>query len=266
MANGMKGRFKFMSKLLVHQDDDGPQTAPVTVLALQDKESMHENRAKALINSLARHKHKPLILDSYDKSLGTLGLLSKIFKVHDYLVSNERYFLPDSIIVFVDAHDVILRPSRGHPLHELRADFLQSGLDFILGAEQRCAHQLPEVEEFFNGQVNQMNKFPNTGFQVGRYRTYIKLYGYLIQNIRKYHCPNLNDQGVMGQFIRNQVVYGEMEEISIGLDHSQNYVKTLNSISPFVPEEITSYFIHVTWLANPNQKQKFKDVLEYYVS
>jgi hypothetical protein len=255
----------------------------ISVLTIQDKKSLENGLAKNLVNSLADQKCELKILDTYDPSL---GLLSKIFKLLDYLEERKSDYADDDIIVFVDAHDMIFRPqstnhvglfqqikdkilrSRGtnrvNLIQQLKNDFIKSGLDYIVAAEVRYAHQLPELKAFYDDYSQEPSRYVNTGFQVAYYSALIEIYTYLKDNAKRYWFKNMNDQGLIGQFFVDQTVKNVIPNLKIGMDHTRKFVSTLNSKTEFYPDEIQAYFIHVTWLENPEQLEKFEAVLKHY--
>jgi hypothetical protein len=259
----------------------------IVLITLQDEDSIRRNLAAPLINSLARYNHRVTVIDTYDKALGNL---SKLYKVRDYLSDNHSLFQDDDVVVFVDAHDVVFPPhtdARKNLLDNLREDFLRTQLDYMVGTETRYSHQF-DSKSFFDDQTDHVSRYINTGFQIGFYRAFIEIYSYIITNLPTYSARfrragqkrldlrNIklseeqwtralqDDQGAISQFYVAQKTDCVIPGLQIGMDYKRDFVSTLNSRTPFVPAEINSYFIHVTWLANPNQRRKFNEVLEYY--
>jgi hypothetical protein len=244
------------------------------------------------------------IIDTYDPAIGNL---SKLYKVRDYLSDNQSLFQDDDVVVFVDAHDVVFPPhtdARKNLLDTLREDFLRTQLDYMVGAETRYAHQLPENKSFFDDQSDHAFRYLQAGFQIGFYRAFMEIYSYIILNLptyserirrviqegldlryserlrrvieegldmrkmelpkRKWDTVLQNDQHMLSQFYVAQKMDGVIPGLKIGLDYKRDFVSTLNTQTPFVPTEADSYFIHVTWLADPDQRRKFNEVLEYH--
>jgi hypothetical protein len=234
------------------------------------------------------------IIDTYDPAIGNL---SKLYKVRDYLSDNQSLFQDDDVVVFVDAHDVVFPPhtdARKNLLDTLREDFLRTQLDYMVGAETVYAHQLSEHKSFFDDQTDHAFRYLNSGFQIGFYRAFMEIYSYIITNLptyserirravqelidlrkkehpeyrerelskRKWARALQNDQNILSQFYVAQKMDGVIPGLQIGMDYKRDFVSTLNAQTPFVPTEVDSYFIHVTWLADPDQRRKFNEVLE----
>ncbi len=141
---------------------------------------------------------------------------------------------------------------------------MRSGFDYIVATENQYTHQLPHLQSFFDEYSNEESRYVNTGFQIATYEALIRIYRYLIENIEKFRFENANDQGVIGQFFVEQVRVEPIPGLKIAMDHGRHFVHTLNSRTVFIPENIRSYFIHVTWLYNPQQMEKFKTVVNHY--
>ena len=236
----------------------------ISIITIQDKKSIEKGLAKNLVKSLTRFNHELTVIDTFDHEL---GLLSKIYKVRDYLSQNHASFRDSDVVVFVDAHDVIFPPhidARKNHLPNLRRAFLNTELDYVVAAETRYAHQLPELKDFFDRHSNEKSRYINTGFQIGYYSSFIDIYSYIIENIEKYRFNNFNDQGAISQFYIEQTADNVLPGVKIGMDHKREFISTLNSRTEFNPADIDSYFIHVTWLENTEQLQKFNEVLKYY--
>ena len=82
------------------------------------------------------------MLEAYSQTLGTL---SKIFRVRDFLRSAEQ-LADDSIIVFLDAFDVLCVRD---DMNQFTQDFIDSSQDLNVGAETISCHHGSEVLPFF---------------------------------------------------------------------------------------------------------------------
>jgi hypothetical protein len=194
------------------------------------------------------------ILDNYSQQL---GLLSKIFKVRDFLASDTD-IADDAIVVFTDAYDVLC--IRYDPAG-LAADFRATGRDLILGAETVFCHHSADVLPFFlSNYLGQPAKYLNSGFIIGYKWAYLRMLNYITSNfVEKYMMDSRqNDQRVISRFMLEN---SEMGLLNMDIDSTCKfcYTHTYDN-NPLCRDKLVSYFVHVTWLALDIQKQAYEEI------
>lgn len=214
-------------------------------------ENSKNPRLKPLYSSLQGNL---LILENYSLHL---GFLSKIFKVHEFFASNTN-IADDQIIVFTDAYDVLCiryEPTR------LVMDFLAEDQDLILGAETVFAHHSADVLPFFLSKyLGQPAKYLNAGFVMGYKWAYHLMLNYIVDNfVEKYMMDcRQNDQRVISRFMLENT---ELNLLRMDIDSTFKfcYTHTYDN-NPLCSDKLTSYFVHVTWLALEIQKQTYDEI------
>jgi hypothetical protein len=186
-----------------------------------------------------------------------LGLLSKIFKVRDFLEFNTD-IADDAIIVFTDAYDVLC--IRYDPTG-LVADFKATNKDLIIGAETVFCHHSADVLPFFlSNYSGQIAKYPNSGFIIAYKWAYLRMLDYITTNfIEKYMIDSRqNDQRVISRFMLNNI---ELNLLNMDIDSTFKfcYTHTYDN-NPLCHDRLGSYFVHVTWLALEIQKQAYEEI------
>ncbi len=204
-----------------------------------------------LYSSLQGNLH---ILDNYSPRL---GLLSKIFKVQEFLASDTN-IADDQIIVFTDAYDVLC--IRYDP-EKLAAEFRAEGKDLILGAETVFAHHSSDTLPFFlSNYLNQPARYLNSGFVIAYKWAYLRMLNYIVDNfVEKYMMDcRQNDQRVISRFMLENT---ELGLLNMDIDSSCKFCRTHTyDNNPLCPEKLTSYFVHVTWLALEMQRQAYDEI------
>ncbi|GAB1541795.1 hypothetical protein NUACC21_44680 [Scytonema sp. NUACC21] len=194
------------------------------------------------------------ILETYSPRL---GLLSKIFKVRDFLASDTD-IADDAIIVFTDAYDVLC--IRYDPAG-LAADFMATGRDLILGAETVFCHHSADVLPFFlSNYLGHPAKYLNSGFIIGYKWAYSRMLNYIANNfVEKYMMDSRqNDQRVISRFMLEN---SELGLLNMDIDSTFKfcYTHTYDN-NPLRCDNLASYFVHVTWLALEIQKQAYDEI------
>ncbi|MFC1605645.1 glycosyltransferase domain-containing protein [Pseudomonadota bacterium] len=234
------------------------------LITIQDSKSKAEGKSAALERSLERFGYSILSLDNWDPRL---HLISKVVKVGEFLKKQSKRLNPNTIVVLIDAHDVVFTNSQlvgRNSLASMARDFRATGLHYMVSSETRYAHQVPEQKKFFDQLHESPSKYINTGFQMGYLWAFSQVLAYIADNREQYHFPNINDQGLISQFFVEQLTQCVLPDIKVGIDYSRRFVSTLNSKTDFVPEQVNSYFVHVTWLDNEDQNRKFQKVVTFY--
>lgn len=198
------------------------------------------------------------ILETYCPQL---GFLSKIFKVQEFL--NADTTIPDdNIIVFTDAYDVACLRYDPQGLTEA---FKATGKDLIVGAETVFVHHSSEVLPFFlSNYLTRKAKYMNAGFIIGYKWAYRTMLNYICDNFEnRYRTPNnFNDQRVLSKFMLDNSQL-QLLKMDIDSDFKFCYTHTYDN-NPLDCEKISSYFIHVTWLALSIQAEAWETMKEFY--
>ena len=187
------------------------------------------------------------IIETYSPRL---GLLSKIFKVREFLAADTE-IADNSIIVFTDAYDVLC--SRYDP-NGLMADFKNTGKDLIIGAETVFCHHSADILPFFlDNYSGQKAKYLNSGFIIGYKWAYLRMLNYIVDNfVDKYMMDSRqNDQRVISRFMLEN---SDMNLLNMDID------STFKFCYPLDHENLAAYFVHITWLALEIQKRVYDEI------
>lgn len=184
------------------------------------------------------------------------GFVSRIFLFHRFLLSNK---MPDNeIIIFLDGYDIICNRIEG-----IERDFIGSEKEVIYAAEEVSVHHDKKATEWFKETyVQHKCKFLNAGFCIGYYSGLLKMFSFIVNNFHNlcFANPDKSDQRVIANFmVRNDT----LNIIKMDLDVKSVFCTTIPVCKNFDPN-INSYFIHVTWLANPIQKEKYDRVVSHF--
>lgn len=181
-------------------------------------------------------------------------LNSKIFSFYEYLHLN--HLNDKDIIVFIDGYDMICIKD----VQNMEIEFLNKNKDIIYSSEEYDAHHTKEVSNWLN---NRYHKFLNAGFSIGYYHAYIKMYNYIMENFQKFYINfGKNEQMIISDFfMKNET---KLKLISMDLDIKSKFCTTIPICKKFEPDTITSYFVHITWLGNPIQKEKYDNAIKYF--
>lgn len=222
-------------------------------LTLQDAESNLEKRHQYLEESIQRRGGSLHCIVEYDKKIGNL---CKILKLNDFLRFST--FEDDDVIVFCDAHDVIMHSGEISSLIDL---FFSMNCHYIISSENHASHHLSEVSEWFRKKYN--NCHINSGFQMGFVWAFKQIYGYICNHIHEFKQVRRSDQMVISQFFMKQKIENIFPKLILKLDTESLFCKTVNSATPL---DLTcpSFFIHVTWLKNVSQASKFHQLRVFH--
>ena len=194
------------------------------------------------------------IIETYSPRL---GLLSKIFKVREFLAADTE-IADNSIIVFTDAYDVLC--IRYDP-NGLMADFKNTGKDLIIGAETVFCHHSSDILPFFlDNYSGQKAKYLNSGFIIGYKWAYLRMLNYIVDNfVDKYMMDSRqNDQRVISRFMLEN---SDINLLNMDIDSTFKfcYTHTYDN-NPLDHENLAAYFVHITWLALEIQKRVYDEI------
>jgi hypothetical protein len=194
------------------------------------------------------------ILNNYSQKL---GLLSKIFKVRDFLAADTD-IADDAIIVFTDAYDVLC--IRYDP-NGLVTDFKNTEKDLIIGAETIFCHHSADILPFFlDNYSGQKAKYLNSGFIIGYKWAYLRMLNYIVDNfVDKYMMDSRqNDQRVISRFMLEN---SDINLLNMDIDSAFKfcYTHTYDN-NPLDHNNLAAYFVHVTWLALEIQKRTYDEI------
>lgn len=216
------------------------------IITISDKQNIFKTDIlKTSINNL----YKLVILDNYDHNLGNL---SKIIKIYDYIKNSENIEY-DDVICMVDGHDIVYNKNKNASLLET---FIKCKKDIITSCESKFSHQENSVKDFYDNLTTFKNKYVNSGFIIAYKWVFLKIFGDIVNNIDIYNTHlNKSDQRVLSLYIRDNY-----NKLSIGLDYNNIFCTTVNTEYNEDVEKIDSFFIHVTFLKNQNQKLKYNKI------
>lgn len=214
-------------------------------LTLCDKEGV--TKLDHLRKSLENDLH---VLDTYDRSI---GYISKLTCVKAFLES-ATHLTDDCVIVFSDAFDVVCMK---YNKKQILSKFKSTGKELITGAEACFAHHSPDVKPYFDEKYKgQSIKYLNAGFIIAYKSAYLKMLNYILNN---YYTGNKNDQPLISMFMKENE---SLKLISMDIDYTSTFVFTYISHYKYISfDAIHSYFIHMTFLANPRQEERWKLLL-----
>lgn len=199
------------------------------------------------------------LLETYSP---TLGNLSKIFKVRDFLVSASH--LPDeSILIFLDAYDVLCIR---YDLDGLANKFSSTGKDLIMGAESIFCHHRSQVLPFFlNRYLDQPARYLNSGFLVAYKWAYLRMLDHIVDNFIELYMDRHqhSDQRAISTFMLHNANLG-LIEMDIDCKQEYCYTHTYDN-NPLSFEQIDSYFVHVTWLALDIQAKAYQRIKDHFL-
>jgi hypothetical protein len=186
-----------------------------------------------------------IVLQSYDPKIGNL---SKIYKVHDYLINSN--ISDNDVICIVDAHDVVFNNKAGC-INDVLSTFNRYDTNIIFSSENTCVHHSDNSKKYFESVYG--SNYLNSGISVSIKCEYLNMLKAIIKNIDFYNKDNRSsDQRVIGNFISHNTPK------NIGLDINNIFSTTLNSKSHINFTNINSFFVHITYLSNPYQLSRYK--------
>jgi hypothetical protein len=83
----------------------------------------------------------------------------------------------------------------------------------------------------------------------------------IINNINKYKSSSKSDQRILSLYIMDKTMSNDLP-VKIILDDDLIFSTTLNTNTNLKLDEITSFFIHVTFLKNNIQNSKYNKLME----
>lgn len=205
-----------------------------------------------------------IILESFDRKIGGV---SKLIELHKFLVSTDQIRDRD-LVVFMDALDVLCidwSPQK------ITSDFQLMHCDVVVGAENRFSHQLSSVKDFYDvrGAAFRM-RYLNSGFFIGYKYALLSMLERILGEYSLDKPLGPNSDSVVGKYHDQTLVSRFMWENSqreaglrMELDYESRFVFTYtqdNLQTPF--DEVASHFVHVCWLQNPANKEKYNDILK----
>ena len=204
------------------------------------------------INNYRNSLKRDFVCLKYDKSLKNV---SKVFNFYEYLVTSD--FNAKDIIVYSDAYDIICINA-----NNIEYYFEDSKKDIIYSSEPFCAHYNLNVKRWFKSHYN--NCFLNAGFAIGYYKSFLEMYAYIMKN----YCADdfgkdCSEQRVISDFFMKNKE--SLKLAKIDLDINSSFCKVISINTKFNPAFIRSNFIHVPWLDNPIQKEKYNEVVSFYL-
>lgn len=200
-----------------------------------------------------------IVLPTYDREIKNL---SKIFKIQEYL-STASQIGDNDVIVFVDAHDVVWI-DKTRTKEDFMNDFIKTGKEIIISAEMSFAHHLPITRPYFDEKYRGcFMKYLNSGMTIAYKAAYLKMLNYIVENFEaKYRTVNnTSDQRVISKFM---VDNEELKLVSMDLDHKPYFCTTISNMHYNDPTRIKTYLVHVTWLSNKMQLDRYQKIIKHF--
>jgi len=232
------------------------------IITLTDK--LNYNKTEYLRNSIYKNKSDNIsfiILDTYDNNLGNL---SKIFKINEYIHSNNNISHND-LICIVDGHDLIYNNLYNKDQDKLITDFMYSKNDIVISTETKCSYLDTNTKKFFDenqSPFTQKNIYPNSGFIMTYKYIYLEIFDDIIKKIKILNLDNLKSD----QFVISKYIAINSKNFIIKLDYENTFCTTVNTEHNQNLFDINSYFIHVTFLKHYKQLEKFECILQHYLN
>jgi hypothetical protein len=199
------------------------------------------------------------LLETYSPSMGNL---SKIFKIRDFLAS-ANHLSDESIVIFLDAYDALCIR---YELQELAEKFISTGKDLIMGAETIfCHHRSQLVPFFLNRYMDQPARYLNSGFIIAYKWAYLRMLNHIADNFVDSYMDRhqSSDQRAISTFMLHN---SKLKLINMDIDSQQEFCHTHTyDNNPLSLEKINSYFVHVTWLALDVQADAYKKIKNYFL-
>ncbi|XGB41662.1 MAG: hypothetical protein LVS60_15610 [Nodosilinea sp. LVE1205-7] len=165
----------------------------------------------------------------------------------------------DTIIVFVDAYDVLCIRYDPEGLVE---DFKRTGKDLITGAETVFCHHRSEVLPFFLEEyAEQPAKYLNSGFIIAYKWAYLSMLNHIVKNFvdNKYMIRHrYSDQRALSKFMLENL---KLNLLKMDIDSNLKfcYTHTYDN-NPLRHDRLDCYFVHVTWLALEIQQKAYEEI------
>jgi hypothetical protein len=233
----------------------------IHLVTLADKKSLAQGRVQIYKESVERFGYSLNILDNYDQRS---GLLSKIYSFYKFIVSID--WPDDDLLVFTDSFDVIALKNPDHVLNI----FNSYRSDIIFAAEREYCHQDQKNQKYFDRwYLLRPYRYLNAGLVMGPKKKLCLFYKYLSENIEMFptfsHNGTVpNDQTALGScFVTIKKL--KCIPLKLTIDSRAKIILTLSSSLP-LPGNIGAVFIHIPWLSNRHQLDKYNKVLDKYFS
>jgi hypothetical protein len=217
-----------------------------------NKELRQSQKTFIYESTLSKYNIKPMYAN-YDIRLKNLSKILRMKTLLDKLKYND-----EDIIIDTDCFDFVFIKN---PL-EMIEKFKQENVDLIIGAEPKCANHTQNCKKFFeNTYPNSTSKYLNSGFKIGYVKVYHEVLKEIVNDTKKYIPDNYtSDQRVLSRYCFKT----NFRNNTIRIDDKNEYVTTLCSTQEYIKENINSYCLHITWLKNEKQRDKYKQVLIDY--
>lgn len=224
----------------------------IHLLTLTNK-SEHPN-VKNLIESVDVTPDCLHVIHDYDPSLKNL---SKIYKIPNYVMSCDTIADTD-IICVVDAHDVIFN-KKLFTFRDVLQKFINLDVEVVFSTENKCSHHTPAAKAYFQSTCK--NRYLNSGVIIAYKKHYVTLFSDIVANMSILNSPHqFSDQRVIGQYLQ---MFRSNLPVKVHLDTDDTFALTMNSSRDVADCDISSPFVHITFLANLSQLRKYNNFLSY---
>jgi hypothetical protein len=196
------------------------------------------------------------IVDTYDHDLKNL---SKIYKTYEYICKQDN-IKSDDIICIIDGHDMLFNKKLYKP-DDIKNAFVKTNADIIISSESKFSHHCDSVKQFFEENFKKPFCYLNSGFIIGYKAAYINMFSDIICNINKYKSSFKSDQRILSLYIMDKIMSNNLP-VKIIIDDDLIFSTTLNTNTNLKLHDITSFFIHVTFLKNNGQYLKYNNLIE----
>lgn len=196
------------------------------------------------------------IIDTYDSELKNL---SKIYKTYEY-VSTQNDIKMDDIVCIIDGHDMLFNRKLYKP-EDIKKKFIKANVDMIISTESKFSHHCNSVKHFFEKNFKKPFCYLNSGFIIAYKSAYVNMFSDVINNINKYKSSSKSDQRILSLYIMDKTMSNDLP-VKIIIDDDLIFSTTLNTNTNLKLDEITSFFIHVTFLKNNIQNSKYNKLME----
>jgi hypothetical protein len=194
----------------------------------------------------------------YDK---TLGNISKIVKTREY-VESATHIRDTDVIVYIDGYDELCK---FYDKKRMMNDFIKTGKDIIIGAEKNFANAKPHLKYIYERKYDKYSyKFLNAGSQIGFKGQWVKMMKYIESKINDKYFVNehKSDQMILSEFFVDNL---SLQLFNMDLDVMSVFFAThppMDIQADF--DEIESYFIHITALSLPENREKYDRMIEFW--
>lgn len=194
------------------------------------------------------------IIDTYDFSLKNL---SKIFKTYEYVTSKDD-ILDNDILCILDGHDVLF--NNKYSKSDLIDAFKNKNKDLIISGQITHTRHDNNVKDFFEKRYKNSYKYLNSGVIIGYKWAYLKMFKDIIDNFQKYTLVgDMSDQRIIALYLKEKIE-SNMLSINVEIDDMGYFTTTISTTWEDDLDKINSYFIHVTFLKNERQMEKYNRI------